>query len=143
MAKHILLVEDNSDDETLAVRALNNANIDAEIVVVRDGAAALDYLFATGEHSGRDVGDLPAMVLLDLKLPKVDGLEVLKRLSEVERIKSVPIVVFSSSADSSDIARSYKNGARSYVKKPVESDDFVRTTQQMASYWLSVNEPSP
>ena len=143
MEKHILLVEDNRDDEALAVRALKRANIGVEIVVVRDGAEALDYLLANGTRTPRSGNELPSVVLLDLKLPKVDGLQVLKRIRANENTKYLPVVVFTSSGEPQDLALSYQYGASSYVRKPVDFDSFARTTQRMADYWLSINEPSP
>lgn len=143
MEKHILLVEDNRDDETLAVRALEKTEIGANVVVARDGAEALDYLSAKGTRALRSGSGLPSVVLLDLQLPKMDGAEVLKRIRASESTKYLPVVVFTSSGEPRDLARSYQSGATSYVRKPVDSDAFARTTQQIAHYWLSINEPSP
>ena len=147
MAEHrekpILLVEDNQDDEELALRALRKRNIHNPIVVCRDGAAALDYVFGTGKYAGRSEADSPAITLLDLKLPKVDGLTVLKRIRANERTRLMPVVVLTSSNQEADIVRSYELGANSYVRKPVEFEQFVDAVNQLGLYWLLVNEPPP
>ena len=138
----ILLVEDNPDDEALTLRALKRANISNEIVVARDGAEALDYLFATGPRA--DSGPLrPAVVLLDLKLPKVNGLEVLERLRGDERTRRLPVVILTSSDEQRDRARSYDLGANSYIRKPVEFNEFSDAVRQLGLYWLLLNEPPP
>ncbi len=139
----ILLVEDNPDDVELTLRALKQHNIRNEIVVVRDGAEALDYLFATGAYSDRDTTEMPAVVILDLKLPKVDGLEVLQRIRADERTKLVPVVILTSSKEEKDMINGYKLGANSYVQKPVDFTQFSEAIQQLGLYWLLINEPPP
>ncbi|MDQ3743089.1 MAG: response regulator [Acidobacteriota bacterium] len=141
--KVILLVEDNARDEALTLRALRKSNLANEVVVVRDGVEALDYLFGTGAHAGRDVDDAPQLVLLDLKLPKVDGLEVLKRIRADERTRRLPVVVFTSSSEEEDMIRSYDLGANSYVRKPVDFEHFMEATRQLGLYWLVLNETPP
>ena len=143
MAGVILLVEDNRDDVTLALRALKKNNIGLDVVVAHDGVEALDYLFATGPHSGRDTTATPKVILLDLKLPKVDGLDVLRRLRADERTKLVPVVVLTSSREERDLIDSYSLGANSYVRKPVDFDRFTEVVRQLGEYWLSVNEAPP
>ena len=139
----ILLVEDNPDDVELTLRALKQYNIRNEIAVVRDGAEALDYLFATGTYSDRDTTTMPAVVILDLKLPKVDGLEVLQRMRADERTKTVPVVILTSSTEEQDMVNGYKFGANSYVRKPVDFTQFVESARQLGLYWLVINEPPP
>ncbi len=139
----ILLVEDNPDDVELTLRALKQCNTRAEITVVRDGAEALDYLFATGTCSNRDTSIMPAVVILDLKLPKVDGLEVLQRMRADERTKLVPVVILTSSNEEQDMVNSYKSGANSYIRKPVDFTRFVEAARQLGLYWLVINEPPP
>ena len=139
----ILLVEDNPDDEELTLRALQRNNIGNQVVVVRDGQEAIDWLEATGQHAGRDVNDAPALVLLDLKLPKVDGLEVLRRLRTTPRTAIVPVVILTSSKEDRDRARGYHSGANSYVQKPVDFTAFVDAVRQLGMYWLVLNEPPP
>ena len=141
--KIILLVEDNPDDEELAMRALKKNNIRNDIHVVRDGAAALDYLFGTGEYAGRDISDQPQVILLDLKLPKVGGLEVLQRLRSDERTRLLPVVILTSSKEEQDLIAGYSLGANSYVRKPVDFDQFVEAVRQLGLYWLVINEPPP
>lgn len=141
--KSILLVEDNPDDEALTLRAFRKNNIKNEVVVARDGAEALDYLFATGAHEGRDVTDLPQVVLLDLKLPKVDGLEVLRRIRADERTRPLPVVILTSSKEERDLIEGYRLGANSYVRKPVNFDEFIEAARQLGLYWLLLNEPPP
>jgi two-component system response regulator len=143
MSKVILLVEDNESDEKLTLLAFKRCGVTNEIDVVRDGAAALDYLFATGEHHGRAASSLPTLVLLDLKLPKVDGLEVIRRVRAVERTKLLPIVVLTSSKEEEDILRSYALGANAYVRKPVEFVDFVAAAKTLGLFWLLLNETLP
>ncbi len=139
----ILLVEDNPDDVELTLRALKQYHVKNQIVVVRDGAEALDYLFATGAYTDRDTSAIPAVVLLDLKLPKVDGLEVLQRMRADERTKLVPVVVLTSSKEEQDMVNSYKFGANSYVRKPVDFTEFIEAARQLGLYWLVINEPPP
>ena len=141
--KIILLVEDNPDDEALTIRALKQHNIANDVVVARNGAEALDYLFGTGAYEGRDLDDLPAVVLLDLKLPKIDGLEVLRRLRSDERGKLLPVVVLTSSKEDVDLAESYGRGANSYIRKPVDFEQFSEAIRQVGLYWLVLNEPPP
>ena len=137
----ILLVEDNPDDQKLTLRALKKNNIANEVVIAEDGAQALDYLFGTGQFSGRDVRKPPALVLLDLKLPKVDGLSVLAQVRADERTKMVPVVVLTSSAEEQDLVKSYELGVNSYVRKPVDFVEFVEAARQLGVYWLILNEP--
>lgn len=142
-SKVILLVEDNPDDEALALRALARIDIPYEVAVARDGAEALDFLFATGAYDGRDAAALPAVMLLDLKLPKVDGLDVLRRVRADPRTRLLPVVVMSSSDESRDVAESYRLGASSYICKPVDFGQFTETVRQLGTYWLVLNEPPP
>jgi two-component system response regulator len=142
--RNILLVEDNPDDEALTLRALKKNRIANEVVVCRDGAEALDYLFARGAFAGRDGSDLPQVILLDLKLPKVDGLEVLRQIRADGRTSIVPVVILTSSREDEDIARSYQLGANSYVRKPVDFVEFSEAARQLGMYWLLLNQaPSP
>ena len=142
-AKKILLVEDSSDDELLIRRSLKKAHVANEVVVARDGPDALDYLEARGEFEGRDVDDLPSLILLDLKLPRMGGLEVLKRIRAEERTRYVPVVVLTSSDEEEDILTSRLNGSNSYVRKPVEFRKFTEAVQQIGMYWLLLDEPMP
>ena len=139
----ILLVEDNPDDVDLTLRALKRNNIMNEVVVASDGVEALDYLFGTGAYAGSDTSATPKVVLLDLKLPKIDGLEVLRRLRSDERTKLLPIVVLTSSKEQQDLVESYSLGANSYVRKPVDFNQFVEAVRQLGLYWLVLNEPPP
>jgi len=141
--KIILLVEDNPDDELLTMRALKKNGVLNEVVVARDGVEALDYLFASGTHSGRDTGVMPQLILLDLKLPRVDGLEVLKRLRSDERTRLLPVVILTSSKEQQDMLDGYGLGANSYVRKPVNFEQFVRAVEQLKLYWLVLNEAPP
>ncbi len=139
----ILLVEDNARDEALTLRAMKKSNILNDVVVVRDGVEALDYLFCTGKYSSRDVTEQPQLILLDLKLPKVDGLEVLQQIRADARTKFLPIVIFTSSNEDQDKIRGYDLGANSYVRKPVDFDQFLTATRQLGLYWLVLNEGPP
>ncbi len=141
--RDILLVEDNPDDVELTMRAFKKSLVPNRVVVTRDGVEALDYLFRTGSHKGRNPGRNPAIVLLDLKLPKVDGLEVLKRMRGNDRTKTIPVVILTSSREETDVVTGYSSGANSYVRKPISFDEFVKTVAQLAQYWLSINEPAP
>jgi CheY-like chemotaxis protein len=138
--KVILLVEDNPDDEKLTVRALRKNNIANDVAIVRDGVEALDYLFGTGVHAGRDTKASPALVLLDLKLPKMEGQEVLKRIRADERTKRLPVVVLTSSKEEHDLLQSYNSGANSYIRKPVDFTQFTEVIRQLGLYWLVLNE---
>jgi CheY-like chemotaxis protein len=139
----ILLVEDNPQDEELTLRALRKSNLANPIVVARDGVEALDYLFARGAHASRPADALPQLILLDLKLPKVDGLEVLKLLREDERTKLLPVVILTSSLQEQDLIRGYSLGANSYVRKPVDFVQFTESVRQLGLYWLVLNETAP
>jgi two-component system, response regulator len=136
----ILLVEDNPDDEELTLRALRKNNVKNEIVVARDGVEALDYLFGTGSHAGRDVSEQPQVILLDLKLPRVDGIEVLQRIRADDRTRLLAVVVLTSSKQEEDIAHSYARGANSYVRKPVNFVEFIEAVKTLGLFWLLVNE---
>ena len=138
--KTLLLVEDNPDDEVLTLRALRKHNLANEIVVARDGQEALDYLFAEGEYRGRDASVQPQVILLDLKLPKVDGLQVLERLRAEPQTRHIPVVVLTSSNEEQDMIRSYDLGANSYVRKPVDFEQFLEAARQLGLYWLVLNE---
>jgi two-component system response regulator len=141
--KVILLVEDNPDDEALTVRALKKSNIANEVVVAHDGAEALEYLFGEGAYAGRDVTQMPQVVLLDLNLPKLDGLGVLRRLRADPRTRLLPVVILTSSNEEQDRVNGYGLGANSYVRKPVDFDAFVTAAAQLGLYWLVLNEPAP
>ncbi|MCR4347455.1 MAG: response regulator [Sulfuricaulis sp.] len=141
--KTILLVEDNPNDEELTLRALKKNNILNEVTVVRDGAEALDYLFCHGAYAGRDASQSPAVTLLDLKLPKVEGLEVLKRLRADERTRLLPVVILTSSKEEQDMVNGYRLGANSYIRKPVDFTKFMEAVRQLGLYWLVLNEPPP
>jgi two-component system response regulator len=136
----ILLVEDNPDDVELTLRAFKKNNIANDLVIARDGAEALDYLFGNGTYDGRDTSEMPRIILLDLKLPKVDGLQVLERLRADERTKLTPVVILTSSKEEQDLVRGYKSGANSYVRKPVDFNQFVEAVRQIGLYWLLINE---
>lgn len=142
-AKAILLVEDNPDDVELTERAFRKNNICNEIVVMRDGVEALDYLFGTGAHAGRDARETPAVILLDLKLPRLGGLEVLQRLRADARTRLIPVVVLTSSDEERDLIESYSLGANSYVRKPVEFAAFLDAVRQLGLYWLMLNQQPP
>ena len=141
--KAVLLVEDNPDDELLTLRAFRKHNLSNAIDVTRSGAEALDYLFATGEYADRDINDQPQVVLLDLNLPKIGGLEVLRRLRDDERTRMLPVVVLTSSKEERDLVDSYRFGCNSYVRKPVNFDEFLEATLQLGLYWLILNEAPP
>jgi two-component system response regulator len=143
MSKMILLVEDDATDVKLTLRAFNKANVANEIFVVRDGAEALDYLFATGQYASRNVDALPTITLLDLQLPRVDGLEVLRRIRADERTKHLAVVILTSSKEEEDVARGYALGANAYVRKPVDFSDFIVAAQAVGLFWLLLNEPAP
>jgi two-component system response regulator len=139
----VLLVEDNPDDEELTLMVLRESNILNEVIVARDGAEALDFLFCAGQYAGRDPSRLPQLVLLDLKLPKLDGLEVLERLRADLRTQLIPVVVLTSSSEEEDVVASYRLGANSYVRKPVEFHRFADAVRQLGLYWLLLNEAPP
>lgn len=139
--KAILLVEDNPDDALLTLDALEANRVGNNVIVARNGVEALDYLFGEGTYAGRDVMDMPAVVLLDLKLPKIDGLEVLRRIRANECIRLLPVVILTSSNEEEDRLKGYSLGANSYVRKPVDFDEFVRAAGQLGLYWLLLNEP--
>ena len=141
--KVIFLVEDNANDEALTLRALRKSQIANEVVVARDGAEALDYLFARGVYASRDPRDLPEIVLLDLNLPKMGGLEVLRRIRADERTKLLPVIMLTSSNEDSDLVSGYKNGANSYVVKPVDFTQFSEAVRQLGMYWLVINKRPP
>jgi len=141
--KVILLVEDNADDEALTLRALKRNNILNEVVVARDGAEALEYLFAEGQYTGRSMTAMPEVVLLDLNLPKINGLEVLKRIRSDQRSRLLPVVILTSSKEERDLVASYDLGANSYIRKPVDFIEFGQAVQQLGLYWLILNQSSP
>jgi two-component system, response regulator len=139
----ILLVEDNPNDEALTLRALRKNNITDRVVVARDGAEALDYLFATGAYQDRNPSEVPRVVLLDLKLPKIDGLEVLRRLRANARTRLLPVVILTSSNEERDLVAGYGSGANSYIRKPVDFNEFAETVRHLGRYWLQMNEVAP
>lgn len=139
----ILLVEDNPDDVVLTQRALGKSNILNTLVVASDGAEALDWLYCTGQYEDRDPCIVPAVVLLDIKLPKIDGLEVLRRIRADKRTQLLPVVVLTSSREEQDVVNSYQLGANSYIRKPVDFDQFVEAVKNLGLYWLLLNEPPP
>ena len=143
LSKTILLVEDNPDDEALTRRAFARSNIRNEIAVARDGQEALDYIFGTGQYAGRTAAALPQVVLLDLKLPKIDGLEVLRRIRADERTRMLPVVILTSSTEEKDMVRGYTLGVNSYVRKPVDFSEFIEAARQLGLYWLLINETPP
>ena len=143
MEKTILLVEDNPNDEELTLRALRKANIANEVAIARDGQEALDFLFGTGKYAGRELPTMPAVVLLDLKLPKLDGIDVLKRIRADPRTRLVPVVILSSSSEDEDMVRSYQSGANSYVRKPIEFSAFANAVTQLGMYWVLINQIPP
>ena len=139
----ILLVEDNPDDEALTLRALKKNNIMNEVVVARDGVEALDYLFGKGVYANRDMSVMPNLILLDLKLPKMDGLEVLRHLRTDDRTKILPVVILTSSKEEQDLITGYSLGANSYVRKPVDFSQFIEAVRQLGLYWFVLNESPP
>ena len=139
----ILIVEDNRDDEALTLRALKKNNITNEVIVAHDGVEALDFLFGTGAYAGRDLDVMPEVILLDLKLPKVDGLEVLRQLRANERTRLLPVVILTSSGEERDRINGYGLGANSYVRKPVDFAQFTDAVRQLGLYWLLVNQSAP
>jgi two-component system response regulator len=141
--KTILLVDDNESDVALTQRAFGKCQLQAPVVVANDGQDALDYLFAAGTHQGRDPGDQPALVLLDLKLPRVDGLSVLRRMRADPRTRRVPVVILTSSLEAQDLASAYDEGANSYLRKPVDFEQFARAIATLATYWLGLNQLAP
>jgi two-component system response regulator len=141
--KSILLVEDNPDDVELTLRALKLNSIKNEIVVAKDGVEALDFLFGTGTYAGRDLDDMPALIMLDLKLPKIDGLEVLRKIRADERVRLLPVVILTSSKEEQDLVAGYSLGTNSYVLKPVDFNQFTRAVGLLGMYWLLINEPPP
>ncbi|HEY3999718.1 MAG TPA: response regulator [Candidatus Xenobia bacterium] len=141
--KVILLVEDNEEDELLTMRALKKNNILNKVVVARDGVQALDYLFGTGSHEGRDTSQQPTVILLDLKIPLIDGHEVLRRIRGDARTRMLPVVVLTSSKEETDLVSVYSNGANSYIRKPVDFNQFVEAVRQLGMYWLVMNETPP
>jgi two-component system response regulator len=136
----ILLVEDNPDDVQLTLRAFRKNKIANDIIVARDGVEALDYLFGTGVYAGRDTSDKPKIILLDLKLPKLNGIQVLERLRADDRTALIPVVILTSSKEEQDMIRSYRNGANSYVRKPVDFNEFIEAVREIGLYWLLINE---
>ena len=141
--KKILLVEDNLDDVDLTLHAFKINNIKNKVVVVNDGAAALDYLFGTGEYAGRDLSILPTIILLDIKLPKIDGLEVLRRIKANPLTQFIPVVILTSSKEEQDIISGYRLGVNSYVRKPVDFEQFTKAVNNLGLYWLLLNETPP
>jgi CheY-like chemotaxis protein len=139
----ILLVEDDADDEALTLRVLRRAGIPHAAVVVRDGVEALDYLFGTGAYAGRDLAVMPGLVVLDLKLPRLDGIQVLRRIREDERTRLLPVVILTSSDEERDRLNGYRFGVNSYVRKPVVYDEFADAVRQLGLYWLLLNRPPP
>lgn len=139
----ILLVEDNPDDVDLTLHAFQKHNMANDVIVAGDGAEALDYLFGSGKYAGRDPNDTPALILLDLQLPKIGGLDVLRKVREDERTKRVPVVIMTTSDEEDDIANGYDRGANSYLRKPVDFNEFMNSVKQLEMYWLVLNTPPP
>ncbi len=142
-SKIILLVEDNPSDVALTQRAFTKSHVANELVVAEDGQEALDYLFGAGAYAGRDITETPALILLDLKLPRVDGLQVLRQIRADERTRRLPVVILTTSKEEPDVAQSYDLGANSYIRKPVDFTQFIEAIQHMGLYWLVMNEPPP
>ena len=142
-SRKILLVEDNPDDVALTLRAFKKNNIKNEVVIATDGQEAVDWLFGTGTHAGRDTTDLPAFILLDLKLPKLDGMEVLRAIRANPQTALLRVIMLTTSREEGDIVESYSLGATSYIRKPVDFDEFIRVVGQLGLYWLILNEPTP
>jgi len=142
-SKAVLLVEDNPSDVELTIRAFEKGHITNKVIVAEDGQEALDYLFGTGAHRGRDLSDMPTVMLLDLKLPKIDGLEVLRRVRASETIHRLPVVILTSSKEDNDVATSYDLGVNSYIRKPVDFLQFADAIKHLGLYWLVINEPPP
>jgi len=143
MEKTIMLVEDNANDEELTLRALRKSNIANEVFVARDGQEAVDFLFSTGRHAGREPARMPAVILLDLKLPKLNGIDVLQRIRADARTRLIPVVVLTSSSEDEDMLRSYQSGANSYVRKPIEFSAFAHAVTQLGMYWMLINQAPP
>jgi len=143
MTKKILLVEDNPSDIELTLRAFERQKIGNEIIVAEDGKEALDYLFGTGEYSGRDISEQPTVILLDLNLPLIDGKEVLRRIRSNELTRRLPVVILTSSKEEQDVTQSYDLGVNSYIRKPVDFNQFSEAVRQLGLYWLVINEPPP
>jgi two-component system, response regulator len=139
----ILVVEDNPNEEALILRAFKKYNLSSQITVVRDGAEAIDFVFCQGVYKDRDPEDLPQLILLDINLPKLSGLDVLRRLRANERTRLLPIIMLTSSVEEQDLLESYRSGANSYVQKPIQYDQFLESIRQLGMYWLLVNEPPP
>jgi len=139
----LLLVEDNPDDEELTLLAFEQSNLSKEVVVAHDGVEALDYLFGTGIYANRNTDAMPSLILLDLQLPKINGLEVLQRIRSDSRTQLLPVVILSTSNEQRDLINSYSLGCNSYIRKPVDYDQFVTAVQQLGMYWLLINEPPP
>jgi two-component system, response regulator len=139
----ILLVEDNPDDEALTLRALKKNHVGNTVFVVRDGAEALDFLFCSGSYADRDPNDMPHLILLDIKLPKIDGLEVLRRIRRDKRTHLLPVVILTSSKEEQDLIEAYEGGANSYVRKPVDFNQFAESIKQLGMYWMVLNEIPP
>jgi len=142
-SRKILLVEDNPDDIALTLRAFKKNGIANEVVIAADGQEALDWLFGQGAHTGRDLADLPAFILLDLKLPKLDGMEVLRAIRANPRTSLLRVIMLTTSREEGDVVESYSLGATSYIRKPVDFDEFIRVVGQLGLYWLILNEPAP
>jgi len=138
--KMILLVEDNEDDEILTIQALKDNNIRNKVIVAHNGVEALDYLFGTGQYKGRDVTILPQVILLDIKLPKIDGLQVLEKIRASESTKLLPVIILTSSKEEKDMIKGYSLGANSYIRKPVDFEQFIEAVKQLSLYWLILNE---